>query len=59
MDRVSRLEQEIVDLKDVIESKDREVRRAKREGERAKKEVDRLKEELTIYSGEQQSTSVT
>lgn len=34
MDRVQRMEQEIIDLKDVIESKDRELRRAKREGEK-------------------------
>jgi hypothetical protein len=34
MDRVQRMEQEIIDLKDVIESKDRELRRAKRESEK-------------------------
>jgi hypothetical protein len=34
MDRVQRMEQEIIDLKDVIESKERELRRDKRESEK-------------------------
>jgi hypothetical protein len=50
------MEQEIVDLKDALESKDREVKRAKREAEKIKREAGLLKEELSIVTGEQSIT---
>ncbi len=51
MDKITRMEQEIIDLKDELEGKDREIRKAKRESEKLRREVQMLKEELQIVGG--------
>jgi chromosome segregation ATPase len=44
------MEQEIIDLRDQVESKDRELKRAKREIERCMREIAMLKEEVSILA---------
>lgn len=49
--RSVQLEQEIIDLKDVIEGKDRELAKSKRAHDRLKRELKMMKEEISILGG--------
>lgn len=48
MERCGGLEQEVVDLRDQLDGRDREVRRIKRELDKAKREALMLREEISI-----------
>ena len=45
------LEQEVIDLKDVIEGKDREISKLKRAQDRLKRDLRMTKEEISILGG--------
>lgn len=45
------LEQEVIDLKDVIEGKDREISKLKRAQDRLKRDLKMTKEEISILGG--------
>jgi predicted RNase H-like nuclease (RuvC/YqgF family) len=45
------LEQEVIDLKDVIEGKDREISKLKRAQDRLKRDLRMKKEEISILGG--------
>lgn len=45
------LEQELIDLKDVIEGKDREISKLKRAQDRLKRDLRMTKEEISILGG--------
>ena len=44
----SRMEQEVIDVRDEIEDKERELRRIKRECDKLRREVTMMKEEISI-----------
>jgi len=47
-EKSSKLEQEVIDLKDCIDGKERELRKSQRECDKWKREVTILKEEMSI-----------
>ncbi len=49
--RSNQLQQEIIDLKDVIEGKDRELAKLKRSNDRLKRDLKMTKEEISILGG--------
>lgn len=55
-DKSSKLEQEVIDLKDCIDGKERELRKSQRECDKWKREVTILKEEMSLQEPSRKSS---